>query len=297
MMMPIANAIDWPFPGGGQHRGGLVDLRRVPNCSAMIRNAFSTITTAPSTIMPMPIASPRATSGWRTSPACPMPMNAPMSIASGSVTITTSRAQLAQEQEQDHRDQQDRLHQARTAVPTALLTRIGALVDGLEHHGLRQRIAHHIELALTASTTSFAFSPMRARPAQHDLPAVAGHRTEPARALYDRRHVAQVHRHAVLGLEHDRADIFGRLQQAQAAHQELFAARPSRCHRPGRCWRERVDDIAKPSPGGMRPLRIDLHLVLAFAAAPGTDIVDARAVRRISRTVHSCQVRRSMSLT
>jgi hypothetical protein len=34
--------------------------------SAMIRKAFSTITTAPSTIMPMPIANQPATSGWPT---------------------------------------------------------------------------------------------------------------------------------------------------------------------------------------------------------------------------------------
>ena len=56
--------------------------------SAMMRNAFSVITTAPSTIMPMPMASPASDIRLADSPACSLKMKA-ISIASGKAVITT----------------------------------------------------------------------------------------------------------------------------------------------------------------------------------------------------------------
>ena len=91
--------------------------------SAMIRNAFSTITTAPSTIIPIPIAKPASDMRLADSPAWPMPMNA-MSIASGKVTITT----MAERSSPRNRNRTiatriEPSTSARVAVPTALLTR------------------------------------------------------------------------------------------------------------------------------------------------------------------------------
>ena len=93
------------------------------NRSAMIRKAFSTMTTAPSTIMPMPIARPASDIRLADSPTWPMPMNA-ISIANGSVTITTSAERNSpRNRNNTTATRSEPSTSARTAVSTALLTR------------------------------------------------------------------------------------------------------------------------------------------------------------------------------
>ena len=91
--------------------------------SAMMRKAFSTMTTAPSTIMPMPIARPASDIRFAERPNSPMPMKA-ISIASGKVTMTTTAERTSPRNR--NRITATRIEpsiKARTAVPTALLTR------------------------------------------------------------------------------------------------------------------------------------------------------------------------------
>jgi hypothetical protein len=89
----------------------------------MMRKAFSTMTTAPSTIMPMPIAKPASDIRLADSPNWPMPMKA-ISIASGRVTITT-RAERSSPRKRNRTKatSSEPSISARVAVPTALFTR------------------------------------------------------------------------------------------------------------------------------------------------------------------------------
>ena len=91
--------------------------------SAMRRKAFSTITTAPSTIMPMPIARPASDIRLAERPNCCMPMNA-ISIASGRATMTTSAERSSpRNRNSTTATRIEPSTSAAVAVPTALLTR------------------------------------------------------------------------------------------------------------------------------------------------------------------------------
>ncbi len=124
MMMRIANAI-----GAATSRAAASTAAprstAIPSAlrSAMMRNAFSTITTAPSTIMPMPIASPASDIRLAERPAWRMPMNA-ISMASGSAMTTTNA--LRHSPRNRNSTIATRIApstSARVAVPTAASTR------------------------------------------------------------------------------------------------------------------------------------------------------------------------------
>ena len=89
----------------------------------MIRNAFSTMTTAPSTIMPMPIARPASDIRLADRPAWPIPMKA-ISIANGNVmTTTTAERRSPRNRNRMIATRIEPSTKARVAVPTALFTR------------------------------------------------------------------------------------------------------------------------------------------------------------------------------
>lgn len=86
MMMRMANATGWAT---SRAACPTISTREEPECvCARWRNAFSTMTTAPSTIMPMPIARPANDMRLADMPKRCMRMKAD-SMASGSVAITT----------------------------------------------------------------------------------------------------------------------------------------------------------------------------------------------------------------
>ena len=91
--------------------------------SAMILNAFSTMTTAPSTIIPIPTASPANDIKFAERPASPIKMNA-ISIATGSAAMTTIAERISPRKR--NRTIATRIEpstSARTAVPTASSTK------------------------------------------------------------------------------------------------------------------------------------------------------------------------------
>ena len=281
MMMTIAKAIGLATSLAAASTAE-VRLTRSPwACrSAMRRNAFSTMTTAPSTIMPMPMARPASDIRLAERPNCCMPMNA-ISIASGKATITTSAERSSPRNRNSTSGHQHRaLDQRGRRGADGLVDQIGALVDRLQHHALRQRRADRGELGGDCIHHVLGvLADARQRHAEHDLLAVAGHRAKARRRrLNHGGHVAQVHRHAVLGLEHDRTDVLGGAQQPEAAHQVLLA---TDVHHVAAdlavVGGDRVQHVAEPKSAGIQALRIDAHLVLPLAAAPGRDVVDARA--------------------
>src|SRR5690606_10773537 len=115
----------------------------------------------------------------------------------------------------------------------------------------------------------------RERHAEHHLLAVAGHRTKARRRrLNHGGDVAQVHRHAVLGLEHNRTDVLSGTQQPETAHQELFAAHVHDVTADlAVVGGNRVQHVAEAEAAGVQALRVDSNLVLTFTAAPGGDVV------------------------
>ena len=189
------------------------------------------------------------------------------------------RTQLAQEQEQDDRHQDRTLDQGPGRGPHCLVDQVGTLVDRAHDHALGQRVLDGGQLGLDGLDHVLGvLADAGQRHAQHHFFAIAGDSAKARRRrLDDPGDIAQVDRHAVLGFEHDRADVLGRGQQAQAAHQVLLATHVHHVAADlavvGRQGRNHVGKAQAP---GIEPLRVDPDLVLTFAAAPGADVVHAR---------------------
>ena len=90
----------------------------------------------------------------------------------------------------------------------------------------------------------------------------------------DARHVAQQHRRAAIGLEHDLLDVLDATQIAAAAHHELELGElddaPAHIHIGG------ADRLARPCASGMsralQPARVDDDVVLLDEAADARDL-------------------------
>ena len=123
MMMPIAKAIGLATSRAAASTAEVRStLSPCSRRSAMMRNAFSTMTTAPSTIMPIPIARPANDMRFADKPALSIQMKA-ISIASGRVTITTSAERISpRNKNRTTATSNEPSTSARTAVSTALLT-------------------------------------------------------------------------------------------------------------------------------------------------------------------------------
>ena len=141
--------------------------------SDMMRNAFSVITTAPSTIMPMPMAKPASDIRLADRPASPMKMKA-MSMAIGSAAITTmAERNSPRNKNRTIATRMEPSISARSAVLTASSTSSVRSYTGLMTAPSGRVDAAISTFSFTASTTSAALVPMRdsAMPSTTSLPS------------------------------------------------------------------------------------------------------------------------------
>ena len=136
---------------------GSPDLAR----SVIVRKAFSTMTTAPSAIIPIPTASPASDIKFADISVSPMNMNA-ISIAIGSATITTSAERSSP------RNKNSTIHtkiapatSAVTAVSTASFTKSVRSYTGLRTTPSGKDSLTISTFSFTEFTTFDAFSPTR----------------------------------------------------------------------------------------------------------------------------------------
>ena len=124
-MIRIANATGLATSlGGREHRRGAVDGATLARRrSATIRNAFSTITTAPSTIMPIPMANPANDIRLADSPDLAHADEGDQHRQRQRRYHDQRRAQFAEEKEQHIATSIEPSISALVAVPTALSTR------------------------------------------------------------------------------------------------------------------------------------------------------------------------------
>ena len=187
---------------------------------------------------------------------------------------------LGQEQEQDQDDEDAALAQRVRDRLDAGLDERGAVVEDVDPHALgqggadlRHRLldpAHHVLRVLALEHDDHA---------GHDL-ALAVARDRALAGLGADGHVgdvAQVHRRAVLGLEHDALDVGDVLEQPDAAQVDLLpAAHDHPATGVGVVALDGLDHVVRGQAVLEQLVGRDEHLVLLDVAAEAVDLVHAR---------------------
>ena len=173
MMIRIANATGL-ITSRAAWRMTWVLFTTLPTWCESSRKLFSTITTAPSTIIPIATAKPASDIRFEDRPHCCIMMKA-ISMASGRAVITTTAERTSPKKR--NRMIATRIEpsiSALTAVCTALSTRSVRSYTGLMVTPLGSACWTICSFFLTASTTFLAFSPMRcnAMPSTTSLPSL-----------------------------------------------------------------------------------------------------------------------------
>ena len=188
------------------------------------RRMFSTITTAPSTMMPKSIA-PRLSRLALILPST-MPVTA-NSIESGMTSATISAAREVAEQQEEHGDhQRGALEQVRSHRLERRLDQLGPVVDRPWPRTPGGRLGStSVEPRGDALGDGAAvLADQHERRAEHDLLAVLGGGAAAQLAAEpDGGDVAHADRHAVARRDHDLADVRRRLEPPGRVHQVLLA--------------------------------------------------------------------------